>query len=217
MAAVEGGRVKVARGLPAGTVVLWEPQAFRRRYTRRGHDSFAGGEHDDLVVAVAVRRRPLEVAGLPRIAASCHPGRRCHDPYLRATAPLGSGLVSVDQGVVGSQRQADTRNHFRPAESVGQPSGASDAVTLIRSRTTRTTINVAIRYRPPDRRGFSENLIIVPSHFNGTAAVLPPNDPLVGSMVSHPVEVGCGISHIWQLKFRIFRRNNSVFKSMSYG
>ncbi len=55
MAAVEGGRVKVARGLPAGTVVLREPQAFRRRYTRRGHDSFAdAGEHDDLVVAVAV-------------------------------------------------------------------------------------------------------------------------------------------------------------------
>ncbi len=59
VAATESGRLKVAKGLR-------EAAAFQRRITERGHDAFQGiGEHDDLVIAVALScwwptaRKPL--------------------------------------------------------------------------------------------------------------------------------------------------------------
>ena len=66
VAAVDAGRLKVAKGLPEADALLRELQAFQRRITARGHDAFQGvGEHDDLVIAVALAcwwptaRKPL--------------------------------------------------------------------------------------------------------------------------------------------------------------
>ncbi len=55
VAATESGRLKVAKHLPDAEALQVELQAFQRRITARGHDAFQGvGEHDDLVIAVAL-------------------------------------------------------------------------------------------------------------------------------------------------------------------
>ncbi len=51
----ESGRLKVAKGLQEAEVFQRELLAFQRRITEHGHDAFEGvGEHDDLVIAVAL-------------------------------------------------------------------------------------------------------------------------------------------------------------------
>ena len=54
--AFEGGRLKIAKGLPLGGAFMDELRAFRVTLTAKGHDVYAArsGEHDDLVVAVAL-------------------------------------------------------------------------------------------------------------------------------------------------------------------
>ena len=53
--ALEGDRLKVASGLPDAPALVREMAAFRIRFGERGHASFAGaGEHDDLLIAVAL-------------------------------------------------------------------------------------------------------------------------------------------------------------------
>ncbi len=66
VASTEEGRLKVAKSLPEADALQVELQAFQRRITERGHDAFQGvGEHDDLVIAVALAcwwptaRKPL--------------------------------------------------------------------------------------------------------------------------------------------------------------
>ncbi len=55
VAATESGRLKVAKGLREAEAFQREFLAFQRRITERGHDVFEGvGEHDDLVIAVAL-------------------------------------------------------------------------------------------------------------------------------------------------------------------
>ena len=53
--ALEVDRLRVASALPDAAALVRELAAFRVRFSGRGHASFAGaGEHDDLVVAVAL-------------------------------------------------------------------------------------------------------------------------------------------------------------------
>jgi hypothetical protein len=66
VAATEAGRLKVAKSLREAEPFLRELQAFQRRITESGHCAFEGvGEHDDLVIAVALAcwwptaRKPL--------------------------------------------------------------------------------------------------------------------------------------------------------------
>ncbi len=66
VATMDTGRLKVARDLPEAEALQVELLAFQRRITARGHDAFQGvGEHDDLVIAVALAcwwptaRKPL--------------------------------------------------------------------------------------------------------------------------------------------------------------
>ena len=66
VAAMDAGRLKVAKDLPEAEALQVELQAFQRRITERGHDAFEGvGSHDDLVIAVALScwwpaaRKPL--------------------------------------------------------------------------------------------------------------------------------------------------------------
>ena len=66
VAASEAGRLKVAKGLRGAEALQRELQAFQRRITERGNAAFGGvGEHDDLVIAVALAcwwptaRKPL--------------------------------------------------------------------------------------------------------------------------------------------------------------
>jgi hypothetical protein len=55
VAATESGRLKVAKGLREAEVLQLELQAFQRRITLTGHSAFEGvGQHDDLVIAVAL-------------------------------------------------------------------------------------------------------------------------------------------------------------------
>lgn len=55
VSAVEGGRLKVAAGLPDAEALVRELGAFQRAFTEAGHATFDGvGEHDDLVSAVAL-------------------------------------------------------------------------------------------------------------------------------------------------------------------
>ena len=55
VAATESGRLKVAKGLREAEVLQRELQAFQRRITLTGHSAFEGvGQHDDLVIAVAL-------------------------------------------------------------------------------------------------------------------------------------------------------------------
>ena len=55
VAASEAGRLKVAKGLRETEAFQRELQAFQRRITARGYSAFGGvGEHDDLVIAVAL-------------------------------------------------------------------------------------------------------------------------------------------------------------------
>jgi hypothetical protein len=55
IAASEAGRLKVAKGLREAEAFQRELQAFQRRITARGYSAFGGvGEHDDLVIAVAL-------------------------------------------------------------------------------------------------------------------------------------------------------------------
>ncbi len=68
VAATEGGWLKVAKDLPEAEALQVELQAFQRRITESGHDAFQGvGEHDDLVIAVALAcwwptaRKPVAV------------------------------------------------------------------------------------------------------------------------------------------------------------
>ena len=77
VAAVEGGRLKLAKGLREAEALQRELLAFQRRITESGNTAFEGvGEHDDLVVAAALccwwaarlntstREAPLLAAGL---------------------------------------------------------------------------------------------------------------------------------------------------------
>ncbi len=66
VAAMDVGRLKVAKGLPEAETLQVELQAFQRCITERGNNAFQGvGEHDDLVIAVALAcwwptaRKPL--------------------------------------------------------------------------------------------------------------------------------------------------------------
>ncbi len=66
VAATEGGWLKVAKDLPEAEALQVELQAFQRRITEQGNNTFEGvGEHDDLVIAVALAcwwptaRKPL--------------------------------------------------------------------------------------------------------------------------------------------------------------
>ena len=55
MAAVEAGRLKVAKGLREAEALQRELAAFQRRITQHGHSAFEGvGAHDDLVIAAAL-------------------------------------------------------------------------------------------------------------------------------------------------------------------
>ena len=55
VAATEAGRLKVAKGLREAEALQRELQTFQRRITERGNNAFEGaGEHDDLVIAVAL-------------------------------------------------------------------------------------------------------------------------------------------------------------------
>ncbi len=56
MTAFENGRLKIARGLPLAGALMGELQAYRVRFTAKGRATFAAhsGEHDDLVMAVAL-------------------------------------------------------------------------------------------------------------------------------------------------------------------
>ena len=52
---LEGGRLKVAPGLPDAPALQRELVAFQRTLGAGGHVKFAGkGEHDDLVIAVVL-------------------------------------------------------------------------------------------------------------------------------------------------------------------
>lgn len=55
VAALEAGRLRVAKGLREAEALQRELQAFQRRITERGYAAFEGvGEHDDLVIAAAL-------------------------------------------------------------------------------------------------------------------------------------------------------------------
>ena len=55
VSAFEGDRLKVAKGLPYGEALVRELRAFRTAVTSPGRRTYGGiGEHDDLVVAVAL-------------------------------------------------------------------------------------------------------------------------------------------------------------------
>ncbi len=55
VAASEAGRLKVAKGLREAEAFQRELQTFQRRITLTGHSAFEGvGQHDDLVIAVAL-------------------------------------------------------------------------------------------------------------------------------------------------------------------
>ncbi len=55
VAATESGRLKVAKGLREAESLQRELQAFQRRITESGNSAFEGvGQHDDLVIAVAL-------------------------------------------------------------------------------------------------------------------------------------------------------------------
>ena len=55
MATTEAGRLKVAKGLREAEAFQREFLAFQRRITESGNNAFEGvGEHDDLVIAVAL-------------------------------------------------------------------------------------------------------------------------------------------------------------------
>ncbi len=63
VAASEAGRLKVAKGLREAEAFQRELQAFQRRITARGYSAFGGvGEHDDLVIAVALICWRVEIA-----------------------------------------------------------------------------------------------------------------------------------------------------------
>ncbi len=54
--AFENGRLKIAKGLPLAGALMGELRAFQMRFTAKGRDTYAArsGEHDDLVMAVAL-------------------------------------------------------------------------------------------------------------------------------------------------------------------
>ncbi len=56
VAAIETGRLKIAKGLPVAGALVSELQAFRVQLTAKGRDTYAAhsGEHDDLVLAVTL-------------------------------------------------------------------------------------------------------------------------------------------------------------------
>ncbi len=56
MTAFENERLKIAKGLPLAGAFIGELQAFQVRLTAKGRDTYAArsGEHDDLVLAVAL-------------------------------------------------------------------------------------------------------------------------------------------------------------------
>lgn len=53
---LENGRLKIAKGLPLADAFMDELQAFQVTLTAKGRDTYAArsGEHDDLVIAVAL-------------------------------------------------------------------------------------------------------------------------------------------------------------------
>ena len=84
-AALEAGRLKVARDLPLAGALLAELRAFRRQISKRGHDSYAGaGAHDDLVIAAALA--VWWPATEKRLASGRQGGRRSQDERSPWTA-----------------------------------------------------------------------------------------------------------------------------------
>ncbi len=142
--------------------------------------------------------------GAPRISSDAqeHHWRACRKAWRQAQGLLVSILP---RPAPVRRRLGDApRGTSRPAEAIGQPSGASDATTPIRSRTTIARTNVAIRYGPPDRRRLCENLTMLPSQFNGTAAVAAPE-----RSPSRPHDFTCGSRRMWHFPqlvkyFRVF-------------
>jgi hypothetical protein len=55
-AALQGGRLRVAAALPEAATLTRELESFRVTINVAGHDSYSAreGEHDDLVLAVAI-------------------------------------------------------------------------------------------------------------------------------------------------------------------
>ncbi len=77
VSALEGGRLKVAHGLRLAEAFRDELRAFERRVSSRGHDTYNGvGEHDDLIIAVALTcwwvGCPANARGVSETAARPH-------------------------------------------------------------------------------------------------------------------------------------------------
>jgi hypothetical protein len=58
--AFENGRLKIAETLPLAGALVGELRVFKVRFTAKGRDTYAArsGEHDDLVMALAVDPSP---------------------------------------------------------------------------------------------------------------------------------------------------------------
>ncbi len=78
--AFENGRLKIAQGLPLAGALRGELREFQVRFTAKGRDSYAArsGEHDDLVMAVALavwfaggRLLAWATQGTPRAPGAC--------------------------------------------------------------------------------------------------------------------------------------------------
>jgi hypothetical protein len=80
VAALETGRLKMAKGLAEAEVLVRELQAFRRQITTTGYSTFEGvGTYDDMVIAAALvcwwaggRKRPRN---RPKRYPKCYPER----------------------------------------------------------------------------------------------------------------------------------------------
>ena len=72
VAAIDSGRLKVAKGLPDGKALVRELLDFKREITRRGNAVFGGDrEHDDLVIALALAVWWAVPSAHPKLAAIC--------------------------------------------------------------------------------------------------------------------------------------------------
>ena len=80
--AFENGRLKIAKGLPLAGALMGELRAFKVRFTAKGRDTYAGrsGEHDDLVMAVALAAWFA--------VARCWRGPRKEPPGHQGRAPI---------------------------------------------------------------------------------------------------------------------------------
>ncbi len=85
--AFENRRLKIAKGLPLAGALMGELWAFKVRFTAKGRDTYAArsGEHDDLVMAVALA---VWFGG-----AGCWRGPRKEPPRHQRRAPIKHGVV----------------------------------------------------------------------------------------------------------------------------